>query len=1282
MTAEALKLFPEVLEAVSATTALTITFGAAVYCGCMTPDGLVVGVESGAVALISDKGLCVEEMGRHAKGVWCLAAIQSTSASGSVDGSVRLWDTHTRKEISRLQGHSSWIRSLLFHPDGSQLYSASDDLTIKVWSCSTSSELLTLQGHTQPISSLVITKDSQTLISSDTNGSIRVWSTSTWLQTAHLLSHDRDIPCLTLTPDSKFLISASEDTTVTLWKLPNCTKITTFTTHKEGVWCVAVAQDSSFFLSASTDHTIRQWSLQTFTEIGVLVGHTKEVNSLAITSSQQFAVSGAGDCTVKVWCLPKLLEVVTLTGHSDWVYRVIISLDSTRIYSCGKDGCVKVWSLDDMRETDEILRHEGNITCLSTSITGKFTVSAAGDTVIKVWDWEKMSVRGSMKGHRNWITCLEVTRDGKWVVTGADDCTVRVWSVGEMREKEVFEGHTLGITCLGTTSDSLLAVSASSDKTLRVYNLTSLAVSGPCIGHEDPILCLALLPNTHKALSGACDSSIRLWDLDNACLLSAFFGHTSAIRCLAVASDCRTFISIDTHVTAKVWDVTEGQPVAELKGHLADITALFYTPNGKYIVTGSSDYSIRVWDPVTYRPISTLTGHLKEIKAVTSTPDSELLLSSASDDMLLVWSLRSMKEVARYRVAGVVAITVSPDSHYCVVALANHTILSYNLSFKITHLRPILPFPFPTNLSHSGCNSFFGASISLLKQGKMINALTASALVQPYSFNGLHVCAYYNHANALEYFLKNGVPVARGAFGSFLTVGLHRNTRKCIDVGLQHLTQICNEDKGWAAVQEVAEDIPGLLATHSPLVTFFIEAIFRPSTQSDLNHFIFPAKPLPIIVMNPNWYVSMEEYESETAGLQHEEVEVLVSDLCWNWSLGSRPSLSLLTSLESCIDRKILTTPLITTILTWKWTRLMPITLTLTVIYSSLLISMICLVFNYGPISFIQNLFLSLNGFLLIYEGVQSLVNGYEYWQDPWNYLDWVRSSLCLLWIFYFKGHQYVELCVICMCFLRGFTYFRTFKMTRMYVRLTLEVIKEMYSFLVVFAYAIIAFGMMYAVLVPVQVTSAFRAWMTAYELLMGTYSTDGYESLQWLCFTCASLVNVIIMLNLLISILGDAYEHSHTYAKENDTLEMLRIIIEYESMLFWRRNTGVPMIPTLCRVPEGQGSNDEWEGKIKQITKRIKDELTLNERYMTERSGLMEGRIEGLKGEIGTVDEALKRVKARVLTSDQTMLALKSLLEESHSSLENRLIYAEAGISRLHSKLDSLLKSVVSNSH
>ncbi|MFM6900082.1 MAG: WD40 repeat domain-containing protein, partial [Microcystis panniformis] len=71
-----------------------------------------------------------------------------------------------------LTGHSDWVKSVAYSPDGRYLASGSGDKTIKIWEVATGKELRTL---TSGVESVVYSPDGRYLASGSGDKTIKIW---------------------------------------------------------------------------------------------------------------------------------------------------------------------------------------------------------------------------------------------------------------------------------------------------------------------------------------------------------------------------------------------------------------------------------------------------------------------------------------------------------------------------------------------------------------------------------------------------------------------------------------------------------------------------------------------------------------------------------------------------------------------------------------------------------------------------------------------------------------------------------------------------------------------------------------------------------------------------------------------------------------------------------------------------------------------------------------------------------------------------------------------------
>jgi WD40 repeat protein len=176
-----------------------------------------------------------------------------TLASGSLDGTLRLWDLATGKEAATCRWDKAVITSVAFAPDGKTVaVGGGGKGDVKLWDTSSGKDVRTMGGHSKAVFGIAFSPDGKHLTSGSQDCTVKVWDVSTGKEVFNLEGHRGLGVCgVAFSPDGKVLASAGIDGTVRLWDTTTGKAMATYQ-GKKAVFCVAFSPDGKT-VAAGTD---------------------------------------------------------------------------------------------------------------------------------------------------------------------------------------------------------------------------------------------------------------------------------------------------------------------------------------------------------------------------------------------------------------------------------------------------------------------------------------------------------------------------------------------------------------------------------------------------------------------------------------------------------------------------------------------------------------------------------------------------------------------------------------------------------------------------------------------------------------------------------------------------------------------------------------------------------------------------------------------------------------------------------------------------------------------
>jgi WD40 repeat protein/Flp pilus assembly protein TadD len=588
----------------------------------------------------------------------------------------RRWEWHYLKhlchaDLRTLRGHTKPAWDVVFHPDGRRLASSSWDGTIRLWDLETGRELHRFTGHVGRVYGLAFRPGGKQLASAGYDRTVRIWDVDRLRQLHSWKNPAGSVMAVAYSPNGRHLLVAGMDPFVhvrdvdtgkEMKRLPVKGGSSAAARYSPDGRTIAVGSGNPFAASGPGD--VQIFSAATGAALRTWKGHTRPVTNLAFSPDGQRLATASMDRTVRVWEAANGRLLGTLAGHYAYVWGVAFSPDGRRLASCSDDKTVKLWDLTTGQEVWTYRGHYNGIANVKFSPEGWRLASASDDGTVKVWNalWRPEAL--TLHGHANSVRAVAFPpcagRRGRLASAGADH-TVKIWDARTGREIRTLTSHTDQAVALAYSPDGQTLASASWDKTVKLWDATTGKLLRTLRGHRGAVTCVAFHPGGRELATGSWDKTVKVWNVSTGKVIRTLPQQPHGILSIAYSRTGRTLATSCGGTLkrgiVKLWNSKTGQESVTLPDTPQTVWSLAFSPRAPLLATASGDYDpdvsrgsgqVQLWDARTGKKLRTLRGHTRYVKQVLFSPDGQQLVSHGQDGMVKLWDVARGHEILSF----------------------------------------------------------------------------------------------------------------------------------------------------------------------------------------------------------------------------------------------------------------------------------------------------------------------------------------------------------------------------------------------------------------------------------------------------------------------------------------------------------------------------------------------------------------------------------------------------------------------------------------------------------
>lgn len=211
------------------------------------------------------------------------------------------------RDTQQFVGHEQAVTGVALMSTNRHVVSGSLDGTVRVWDAKTGTVAKQLK-LTTAVTSIALAPDNEQILMGGLDGLVRRWQWQSQDTADEWAGHKQAVTQVRYSLDGRRAVSGSYDQTVRVWDAQAGTLLKTLSGHKGTVNSVALSRNGLAVLSGGDDGTVRLWDATSGEVSRQFDGHVGAVRAVSFSATGYEAISGGDDRMLRVWDLPLMVQ--------------------------------------------------------------------------------------------------------------------------------------------------------------------------------------------------------------------------------------------------------------------------------------------------------------------------------------------------------------------------------------------------------------------------------------------------------------------------------------------------------------------------------------------------------------------------------------------------------------------------------------------------------------------------------------------------------------------------------------------------------------------------------------------------------------------------------------------------------------------------------------------------------------------------------------------------------------------------------------------------------------